>query len=204
MGIKTSITNHHGIPWKVDLEGNGNVSVATHPPLDEKVIGLPFRKYFTNNGSNDMAVNGSLAAPVEFCVAADPIYDTWIKSVNIKLADAGAQFNEFGALPALANGVELLWSSQQIGEFVIHDGIKDNLEFFRLGGQTPNIVDISGAGSDAVIVQVDMFGIFSPPFGLRLRAGTTEKLVLNVRDNISGVDSFNVIAYGINVATGLE
>lgn len=201
MSLKTKIINSSGVPWQIDNEGNGTVTVATHPPLNEQVVGLPFRKYFRNSaGSNDMRVNGATTA-VEFIVESDNKYDTWIKSINIRLGDAGADFNEFGALPALTNGVELLWRSQAIGEFTIHDGIKDNLGFFRLGGQTPTIVDVSGAGADAVIVQVDMSSIFGSPFGLRLSKGSTEQLVFRIKDNITALDTFDVIAYGINIVT---
>ena len=200
MSIKSKITGNQGTVWEIDGEGNGNVVNATHPPIGEQVIGLPFRKYFRDSaGSKDMNIDGT--TPVEFYVEADPKFDTWINSFNVRLGDAGANFNEFGALPALTNGVEIVWISQEIGEFVIHDGIIDNLEFFRLSGSDPRIIDVTGGGADAIIVQTDFSEIFAPPYGLRLRAGTTEKLMFRIRDDISTVDYFDVIAYGINIVS---
>jgi hypothetical protein len=35
------------------------------------------------------------------------------------------------------------------------------------------------------------------PWGLRLRKGTTDKLIFRVRDALAGLDIFNAIAYGI-------
>ena len=201
MSVKTKITGSNGIHWKIDAEGNGVVTQATHPPIGEQVIGLPFRRYFTDiNGSNDMVVNGSVNT-IEFSINADAKYDTWINAFNVRLGDAGANFNEFGALPTLTNGIEIVWQSQEVGNFIIHDGIKDNLEWFRLSGIEPKIIDLTGGGADAIIVQVDFSEIFAPPYGIRLKANTTEKLTMKVRDDISLVDTFDVIAYGINIVT---
>jgi hypothetical protein len=201
VSLKTKIVNGRGIPWNIDSEGNGVVTVATHPPIGEGVIGLPFRRYFRNSaGSNDMTVNGSPAAPIEFTIEGDPNYDTWIKSLNVRIGDAGAQFNDFGAINGgLTNGVEIVWRSQEIGEYTLHDGIQDNLEWFRFGGQTPTIIDLTGGGSDAIVAQIDLYAVFAPPFGLRLKAGSAEQLVMKVRDNLTTVDEFDVIAYGVNI-----
>jgi hypothetical protein len=146
-----------------------------------------------------MRVDGS-TTNVDFYIKSDNEYDLYIKSLSIKLADAGAAFNEFGNLSALTNGVLIEWFSQDLGEFVIHDGIKDNLEFFRLSKQTPAIIDLSGGGADAVVVTVDIGEIFGNQWGVRLKKNTTEKFILRVRDNLgTGIDTFNVIGYGIKL-----
>lgn len=44
-----------------------------------------------------------------------------------------------------------------------------------------------------------MSDTFGMPWGIRLRAGTTDKLAFVVRDNISSLDQFDIIAYGIKV-----
>lgn len=44
----------------------------------------------------------------------------------------------------------------------------------------------------------DFAFIFGSPYGLRLRAGTNDKLIFKIRDNLSsGIDEHNAIAYGI-------
>jgi hypothetical protein len=188
---------------KILPEGEIGVVVHTHPPTTESRIGLPFRQYFTADGtpsgSNDMRVDGSSTAQ-EFCIPSEETKDRYIKFISVKLADATAQFNEFGALSALTKGVSFRWDSQEIGELTIHDGIKDNIEWFRLSN-TPitsnSIIDLSGGGADAIVIQIDLSTLFGSPWGVKLSAGTTEKLVFKVQDKLdSGIDEFNIIGYG--------
>jgi len=37
------------------------------------------------------------------------------------------------------------------------------------------------------------------PWGLRLRKGTKDRLVFTVRDNITAIDQFDAIAYGLKL-----
>lgn len=187
---------------KVNTEGEIGAVVHTHPPLKESITGLPFRQYFTLDGTpdgdNDMIVNGSSTA-VDFCIPASPTEERFIKSLSIKLADATAKFNEFGALSALTNGVEFEWQSTELGSITIHDGIKDNIEWFRLSNApitTASIIDLSGGGADAIVVQIDLAMLFGNPWGVRLVQETNEKLIFRVRDNLTGLDEFNIIGYG--------
>jgi len=57
---------------------------------------------------------------------------------------------------------------------------------------------VSGT-SEAYIPVLDFSTIFGMPWGFRLRKGTTDKLTFTVRDNLSGLDQFDAIAYGIRV-----
>ena len=187
---------------KINEEGEIGVVVHTHPPIKESRTGLPFRQYFTVDGteagSNDMIVNGSVT-PVEFCIPAEPNFDRFIKFISIKVADPSAKLNLFGALAALSNGVEFEWQSQEIGSLTIHDGIKDNLEFFRLTEMTPVITDLSGGGADAITVTWDLSKIFGSQWGLKLSQGTTEKLLFRVNDALTGLVEFNIIGHGTKV-----
>lgn len=188
-----------GHKLKVYKEGEIGVVIHTHPPPNEDISTFPFRSYFTDkNGSNDMAVNGATSS-TDFYIAADPEYDVYINSLSIKLAAAGATFAEFGNQAALTNGIEFVWSSTRSGEFVIHDGIKDNLEFYRLNNETPAITDLTGAGADAIIVFVSIENLFGVQWGIRLQPGTKDKLIFRVRDNISSVTEFNIIGYGFQL-----
>ena len=199
--ITSRIIGDNGKQLKVNGEGEISVNVHTHPPTDEVVESLPFRTYFENAGSNDMIVNGS-STPVEFSVNSDADFDYYIKSLSVKLADATAQFNEFGALTALSNGVDFEWVSQRVGPITIHDGIKDNIEWFRLSN-TPitvnSIIDLSGGGADAIVIQIDLAQLFGNPWGVRLEKDTTDKLLFRVNDNLAGLDEFNIIAYGTKI-----
>lgn len=201
---------------KVRLEGAGNreVSVSrdgalnvvnhTHPPVEEEINGFPFRQYFLNSaGSNDMRVNGA-TANVDFCINASPTKDIWIKSISVIIGDNGAKLNLFGANAALTNGVEFSWATLSGGKCILHEGIKSNLDFLRLGLQTPAIggtdafkADLTGSGGDAYMPVIDIEKTFGMQHGLRLQKGTKDKLCFTVRDNLSsGLDRFDIIAYG--------
>ena len=198
--ITTRIIGSNGQQLRVNGEGEISVTNHTHPPVDEVFESLPFRTYFTNSaGSNNMVGVGTLATPLVYSIDADSEFDYYIKSLSIKVADTGAQFDEFGALTALTNGVEFSWDSQKAGKLTIHEGIKDNLEFFRLSQQAPVIIDLSGVGADAVLIDVDLALLFGTPWGLRLTKGTTERLSFSVRDDLTGVTEFNIIGYGIKL-----
>ena len=200
MSIVAQIKDGEGSSNKLKIgeDGELTVTISSHPPSEEKHNSIPFRSFFENSaGSSDMIVNGSVT-PVSFEINASPLVDRYIKTISIKLADAGARFNLFGALSALTNGVRFVWESQAEGTIII-DEIKDNVELFRLSGQTPIIIDISGGGADALIVNINMSVIFSMPFGIKLRKGTKDKLCFVVRDNLAGLDEYNTVGLGIEI-----
>lgn len=198
--ITTRIIGSTGNQLRVNGEGEITATIHTHPPIEEELTSLPFRAYFRNSSaSNDMRVNGA-TTNVQFYITADANYDYYIKTISIKLADAGAVLDKFGNITALTNGVEFKWTSQKIGDLIIHEGIKNNIEFFRLSSQNPVITDLSGAGADSIIVDVDLSRLFGMPYGIRLVKGSTDKISFTVKDNLSaGLDEFNIIGYGIKI-----
>ena len=95
---------------------------------------------------------------------------------------------------------------QEEGEYILHDGIKTNLEFVRLGVDTGAIgtgvdaylADVSGGGTEkSYLPVINMTQTFGMTWGLRLRKGTTDRLEFNVRDAMAGLVTFNAIGYGI-------
>jgi len=206
--IPVEIHDGYGSDKKLRLgvEGEVAVSMHSHPPKNEETPPLPFRKFMTLGGdgvTESMLVDGS-ATPQEFCILAEEEKDVFIKSLSVVIVDAGATLNEFGNLAALTNGVELSWITAQFGEEVISDSIKTNWEFMRLAGGNPPI----GGGTDAFRANnvagtsegytpfIDFTVLFGIRYGLRLRAGTTDKLCFIIKDNISTMDQMDVIAYG--------
>jgi hypothetical protein len=170
---------------------------------------LPIRQYFTDDGtssgSNDMRVNGSTTS-VSFCIAAQADKDIYIKTIDVQISDNAAALDKFGALNALTNGVEFSYFSNETGELIIHEGIKDNLTFIRIGkgygigdGSSAFRADISGGGgTDTYFMRLDLAETFGLQWGLRLIKGTTAKIQFKVQDNLStGIDVFNIIGYGI-------
>ena len=192
----------------IDSEGAASVVVHAHPPEVEKNVLLPFRQYFTDNGgstgSSDMIVDGS-ANPIDFSINAQSDRDVYIKSIAVQISDPGAVLDQFGALPALPNGVSWIWQTGSEGEYELHDGIKDNLEFVKLGLANPAFgtgsqafrADLKGgAGNDTFLPVIDLAVTFGMPWGLRMNKGTNDKLIFRVNDALAGLAIFNIIGYG--------
>jgi hypothetical protein len=211
MAIKVVQSDGFGTDFKALISGEGALQVINHghPPKTETLFAIPFRERFANSaGSTDMAVDGS-STNVDFKINAISDRDVYIKSISVIIGDGGTpNLNKFGNLSALTNGVELCYVTQDLGAFVVHDGVKTNLEFVRLGVDTAAIgtgvdaflADVSGGGTEkSYIPTLDLVETFGLPFGLKLRADTTDFLTMKIRDDLTGLTTFNAIAYGIRL-----
>jgi len=212
--IETNIVDGTGDnhPLKVNKGGEIEVIVHNHPPLVEDVISQPFRQYFTDDGttagSNDWTIDGS-TNNVDFYIKAVPEFDIYIKSISVVIGDGGSPaLNKYGALTALTNGVEWSTFDQANGSYILHDGIKSNLEFIRIGVDTAGIgtgtdaflADVSGGGTEkSYLPTIDMSETFGMQYGVRLRKGSTDKIVFTVKDDLTGLITHNAIAYGIRI-----
>jgi hypothetical protein len=207
MTINTILEDGRGTGNRVKIsdEGELHVVVHNHPPDEESTLAEPLREFLTNSaGASDMRVDGS-TTNVIFSIEADAEKDIYIRSLSFVIADASATLNKFGNLAALTNGCVLAWSNQSLGETIIGDNLTTNFEFVRLCLGNPSFGDgtaafragnVAGA-SEGYIPVLNFQDVFGMDYGIRLRRGTTDKITLTIRDNVSGVDQFNAIAYGI-------
>lgn len=190
---------------KIDKFGNAQTISHFHPPQEENVIELPFREYFTDvNNSKNMAVNG--APSVEFAINASNDFDIYIKNIIIEIGDGGnPALNEFGALGELNNGVEWVWSTSDEPDYTPHEGITTNKDFIKIAigtigigsGTDAFLADVSGGGTEKsylpIIPLSDLFGMVH---GLRLKKGSKDSIKLIVRDDLTGLLTFNAIGTG--------
>lgn len=208
--IKTSIIDGYGTGRRLKLEDEGQVGVVVHPhpPKNEESASIPFRQYFLQDGAgtNDMRVDGSTNS-VEYSILSSNTKDTYIKTLSVLIADASATLNKFGNIDALTNGVEFSWVTQDLGSVQLHEGLKSNFDFVRLAvgqpafGNTTNAFRANNVAgnSEGYIPTIDLSITFGLPWGLRLRQATTDKITLTIKDNVAGVDAFNVIGYGLQI-----
>jgi hypothetical protein len=154
--LNVAVTDGYGSGQRVKIqpEGTLNVVVHPHPPSSETLIAEPFRQFFTDDGtgtgSNDWIVNGA-TNNIDFYISAIADFDIYIKSISVIIGDGGSPaLNKYGALAALTNGIEWVLTTQELGDYVLHDGIKTNIEFIRLGVDTGSI----GTGADAYLADV--------------------------------------------------
>lgn len=184
-------------------------AIAPHPVL-------PFVQFMTDDGlssgSEDMQQAGTLAAPVEFWIPASSTADRWITSISFEIADQNATLNLFGTVAALTNGCRLYYDHPS-GEIDIAgvDGVaggtalQSNWDFVRLCDGQPafgtttsafRASNVSG-NSEGYIPILDL-KTWMPPFGFKLDKGSNQRLVLEVRDTTTGVDSFNAFVKGFD------
>ena len=209
--ITTDVIDGFGTGSKMRVNPEGTIDVVSHlhPPINDTLSVVPFRQYFTDDGTpdgdNDMIVNGG-TTPVDFSIEAHHNHDIYIKYISVVIGDGGSPtLNKFGALTALTNGVSWSWFTQDEGRYELHEGIKSNLDFIRIGGDTAAIgtgvdsflADVSGGGSEkSYLPNIDIAETFGMTWGLRLKKGTNDKLIFTVNDALAGLVTFNIIGYG--------
>jgi hypothetical protein len=193
----------------INTEGTlGNVEHA-HPSMDDEINLLPYRADFELNGSAQMAgAVGTLAAPVDYCIAASNEYDTWIKTISTEITDTNPAARLFGSLPRLTNGVSFVWISQDAGERTLAT-IRSNFELIRYGststpawgaGTTSFIISNAVANNDdSYLVSVDLNALLGFRWGLRLRKGTNDRIVWRIQDDLTGLVSFTSIVGGTQI-----
>lgn len=211
MGVKAKIYDGKGSKNSahVDYEGNVHVVEHPHPPLEEAIQSFPFRQRMSNSaGVTNMNVNGS-ATYQDFTIDAEAEYDVFIKTLFVEIEDGGTPtLNKFGALTALTNGVGMYYFTQETGLYELHEGIKTNKEFIRIGIDTHGIgtgtdaylADVSGgAAGKSYMPIIDWGEMCGMRYGLRLKKGTNDRLVFRIQDDLTGLITFDAIAYGIRI-----
>ena len=203
--IKTHLTDGSGTKEQAFIKDNALVvtQFGCPPMIPQK--NKVFRQYLTvdgtSSGSNDMRVNGSVTN-VDFWIPAHADNDRYITAVSFVIADAGAGLNEFGGVTALTNGCVFEYTRES-ETVTIHNALKSNWDFVRMcmgvpafGATTSAFIASNVVGSSEAVIPVFNFLTLMPPYGLKLDAGTRQRLILRVRDNCSTIDGFDAIAYG--------
>jgi len=192
-----------GLEAKVTRDGELRVSNAPYPPFGAQQA-RPFRQYLTLDGtaggSNDMGVDGSVTN-VEFYVPAATTDDRYITNIAMLVGYGGtSQPYLFADAVALANGCRMHFVSLR-GEVDIHDGIKTNQDMFRLSHEAVRsdweVRGVNANNDYGYFITIDLESVM-PVFGVKLDAGTTQRLIMTIRDDCTNADSFNAIAYGFD------
>jgi len=192
-----------GLEARITQDGELRVSNAPYPPFGAQQA-RPFRQYLTLDGtaggSNDMGVDGSVTN-VEFYVPASTTDDRYITNIAMLVGYGGtSQPYLFADAVALANGCRMHFVSLR-GEVDIHDGIKTNQDMFRLSHEAVRsdweVRGVNANNDYGYFITIDLESVM-PVFGVKLDAGTTQRLIMTIRDDCTNADSFNAIAYGFD------
>lgn len=212
MALTSRIIGPDGEQLKVNPEGDIGVTIHQHPPITETILALPFRSYFTQDGTTTgnrvMSVDGS-TVNVDYYIKASQDVDIYIKYITVEIGDGGSPaLNKFGNLNALTDGVAFYWDTQQEPLYELHEGIKTNKSFIRISsdsagfgdGTNAFLADVSGGGTEkSYLPNMDMAEIYGLQWGLRLRKGTNDRIIFRVRDDLTGLTTFNAIGTGTRI-----
>lgn len=204
-GIRVKIKSGSGNDKDAQVTGESALLVQdSHlPPPSPVGRAVVFRQYLTTDGTaggtNDMQVSSD----TDFYVPAHPDFELYISTLSFVISDGTSTLNKFGNITALTNGCQLTYFSTE-GEITIHDALKTNWDFVRLCQGNPAFGDAAGAflannvsgNSEGYIPTLDFKQVFGMSWGIHLRKGTADKIILKVRDTTTGVDQFDCIAFG--------
>lgn len=212
MSLKNNIIDGNGRGNEARVEDDGSLltTLTNIPPADYQTNVRPFRQYLTTDGTSsgcsDMRVNGS-STSVDFYITAPSDADRYVDTLSIAIADAGATLDKFGNINALSNGIEIFYEDTELGDVTIADQLTSNFEIARVvGGGVHGIGSGANAyrannvqgSSEGYLFYLDFSDVFNIPWGIRLQKGTKLRLGFRINDNITGVDKFDVIAYGFD------
>jgi len=206
--LKTSIHSpKNGYSLKINEDGSINAFIIPSPPLENQVSALPFSEYMklNGNGTTSFIVNGAVTNQ-EFYIESKS-YDVYVNTIVFEIADAGATLSQFGALTALTNGLDFYYFNQSNGKYIIESGLKSNYDFVKLSNFDPSYGTGSSAfqltnaisSAEAYVGVIDFEDVFGLPWGLKLRADSTDRLGFSVKDNLTGIDVMTMKVYGIRV-----
>ena len=202
--------NDTGSVAKITHEGVVNVVQHVHPPLGESIYPLPFRGRFLNGAVSNMNVDGSVTNQ-DFSINASNDYDIYVKTIFVEIEDNGAPaLNKFGAISGgLTNGVEWIFFNSDLGEYVLHEGLKTNKEFLSIGidtvgvgtGVDAGLWDTSGGGTTkSYLPIIDIGEMNGMIYGIRLKRGSKDKIIFRIKDDISSIVSLTAVANGQRVS----
>lgn len=207
-GLKP-IVNDDGRLYEID---------TVYPPItnDRQIILYVDDLTLNNDGvTTDMKVDGSVTTQ-EFSVNADSEFDIFINSVSFFIAAelVVTDLGEFGGITTpLTNGCQLIYENSDEGDIIIGDNLQTNYDLLRMCNMNPQF----GLDSNAAFKIIQAFSnqddgyLFILKFadygyeqeysgGIRLKAGSTDRLVFKIRDNLnltpSDISSFDGRVYG--------
>jgi len=205
MAIPVNIINGSGNQAKVTEDGGLSVSVAPYPALTDQKT-RPLRRYFTLDGTlsgdKDLGQDGS-STSLDFYIPASATDDRYITHLSFAMGyGTSGQPYQFGDGAALTNGMQIFYDSQR-GETDLQDGVQTNEDLMRLSDSQFStnweIRGIGGSNDYGFFTDIHLLE-FAPVYGIKLDAGSTQRIVIRVRDTMSAVsaagDKFDCVAHG--------
>lgn len=202
MPIRNHIEDGGGTGRLTDVTARDALKVQTMP---ETAVGIPQRvltallverEYLTNAaGSSNLNVNGSVTA-VDFSVRAETGVTKWITGFDVLFEDgqmdmSTTEFRRFAdAAATLTNGILIFAEQSGVTTNIAVDPIQVMGDFFNYADSYVNLVNAVAANTDFLRWT---FMLDKP---IVIPAGTQDRFVFTIRDDLTAMNSFKVIARG--------
>lgn len=201
MGIRSIIIDPRD-NTRVHLHDNAlEVVPLLYPSTERQRAEIYSDKLATSAGSNDMGVDGSTTA-VKFYTESDTEDDIYITRMNLLLGyGASAPLYDFAdSGDPLTNGITFGYTNS-FGQDTAIATLKtmyDILLFSLSEKIIPTAWELRnlGAVNDyGILAAIDLVRAV-PPYGIQLKGGTNQQIYMQINDDCTDADLFEVIAIG--------
>ena len=184
-----------------DNEGNKNVTVTTDGAKERLDVNATFSEnpfpgssvseFLVDGSSNDMTVDGSVT-PVEFTVVPNTGKILYVFSITIVIEDTSINFDKYGGVPALTNGVDYKIKENGEAEFTAAN-IKRNGDYYAFVNEL--ILDSSTTDIlvGKVLIQVNNGTT------IKLTDSNSEYIKTVVNDDLTSINKHFVLVRGYEV-----
>lgn len=202
MPIRNHIEDGGGTGRLTDVTARDALKVQTMP---ETAVGIPQRvltallverEYLTNSaGSSNLNINGSVTA-VDFSVRAESGVTKWVTGFDVLFEDgqldmSTTEFRRFGdAAATLTNGILIFAEQSGVTTNIAVDPIQIMGDFFNYADSYVNLVNAVAANTDFLRWT---FMLDKP---IVIPAGSQDRFVFRIRDDLTAMNSFKVVARG--------
>jgi hypothetical protein len=205
--IKVLITDGQGFNGQAGTTGKNSLKVTNVDPIsleltpEELTRRKQLRAFLVNSSnSSDLNVDGSVT-PQVFSIKGEADKVKWITEIRIVLKGAnlevkGQDFKRFGlatgANTPLTEGLKFYVEQGGTTTNFFIEPIRTIGEFMNYADEEPsNFINAVGSQEDALY-----FKFLFRDVPITLPQGTIDKVVVEVRDNLTAIDEFKVIAAG--------
>lgn len=147
---------------------------------------------------------GTLANPYRAYISAHADYDQYVTLITFYIEDSAVTHAGFGNLAALTNGFDLVSSERGVETLIIDKSKTFGNLIFQTGMEKPfgadatsfELTNVTGL-QDAQVLPYNVTSRL--PEGIRIGRGTLDKIELRIHDDMTGLNSFQVIVSGYKV-----
>lgn len=203
----------------VDQDGSIIVKSVPIPTVSTRDDQFPLARYLTDNGQTSGSIEMNVDASVssqEFYITSPQNADRYITTMLFSIFDnneASVQLKNFGNINnGLTNGFNVYYETEQ-GEIAFQQGenIKTNYETIRMCGMYPafgystygfKLDQVVGQGGTALYGYAPILDVrkaFGFQWGLRLRQGAGQRLIVRINDDLTTVNQFRCYITGFDL-----